>query len=87
MVQRKFKNQKFFHSVDFEKLNLKEYEPPFVPEIDFDKLNKIINHDGVEIGVVRTPGSKHREIEETYITTENRRLISQNRNNFSNFDH
>lgn len=72
---KKVKKHSFFRNVDWEKILTKEYEAPYLPEIDIAKIQKYLTRKGCKIGIVRKKNDKYGKLAETELTTKVKKAV------------
>ena len=72
---KKVKKHSFFKNVDWDKILTKEYEAPYIPEIDIAKIQKYLQKKGCKIGIVRKKNDKYGKLAETELTTKVKQAV------------
>lgn len=82
---KKLKKHSFFKNVDWEKIYNREYEAPFVPTIDLEKIGKYLQRKGCKIGVIRKDDDKSNKLAETKLKTKVRQAVMHFSGKFEEF--
>eukprot|EP00345_Euplotes_harpa_P008513 CAMPEP_0168343340 /NCGR_PEP_ID=MMETSP0213-20121227/16019_1 /TAXON_ID=151035 /ORGANISM="Euplotes harpa, Strain FSP1.4" /LENGTH=175 /DNA_ID=CAMNT_0008350585 /DNA_START=1309 /DNA_END=1836 /DNA_ORIENTATION=+ len=62
---KKVKKHPFFRNIAWDKILERNYEAPYVPSIDIDKIQQYLQGKGCKIGRIRKKGDKYGKLAET----------------------
>lgn len=75
MELNKVKKNSFFKNVDWAKILERDYEAPYVPAINIDKIKKYLQRKGCKIGIVRKENDKYGKLAETELPTKVKKAV------------
>lgn len=74
-AQVKLNKSSFFKTVDWDKVIERDYEAPFIPQIDIEQIEKYYKRKGCRIGINRNENDKYGKLAETMIPTKNKLAV------------
>lgn len=72
---KKVKKNSFFKNVDWEKILNRDYEAPYIPAINVEKIKKYLQRKGCKIGVLRKKNDANGKLAETDIPTKVKKAV------------